>query len=334
MKRSKIKSEEEKNNQSKRILSIYRLFLSHRKLTSKEVFERISNNYEDVSTRSIQRDLRILAEEGFINLYKKGRYSYWLINKTNAIRTGSFNIKESEMLSFYILKSYLNTFKGTTIEGDIKDLSDKLESLAPGEVVMEEQFYGDQNSGYYDYSNKHYFLSQCIKHIREKNWIEITYEKQTKDETKFYDIFPQFLYTYSGTIYLLAYNRKRSRDTTFIIQNIRSIKKIWDETRSIPDFDYQEFRSQRFAVFDGEVHKVRLKIKKQFKNYFENRSWHPSQKEKRDKHGNMIIEMKVPLTPDLIGWICRWADVITVLEPKSLIESVKAKFLSALENYE
>lgn len=329
----KSKSESERYTQARRILRIYRLFLSYRKLTTKDVSNKILEYYEEVSNRTIQRDLKILREEDFIVLEKKGKYSYWKINQTNTHRTESFNIRENELLSFYILKSYLNTFKGTSIEENITELSEKLETLAPGEVIMEEQFYGDQNIGYYNYSGKHQILSECIMHITEKNWLKIVYEKQTKNEIKEYDIFPQFLYTYSGTIYLLAYNRKRKRNTTFIVQNIRKIDKIWDETRSEPKFDYDDFRNQRFAVFDGNVRKVKLMINKDFKRYFENRSWHPTQKTASDKQGNMILEMKVPLTPDLTSWICRWTEIIKVLQPQELVEIVKSKHENALKNY-
>mgnify|MGYP006293133197 FL=1 len=329
----KSKSESEKYNQARRILNIYRLFLSNRILTTKDIFKKIREYYEDVSYRTIQRDLKILRDEDFIILDGKGKYSSWKINQINTHRTESFNIRENELLSFYILKSYLNTFKGTKIEENITELSDKLETLVPGEVIMEEQFYGDQNIGYYNYSGKHQILSKCIQHITEKNWIKIVYEKQTKDETKEYDIFPQFLYTYSGTIYLLEKKKKRKRNTTFIVQNIRSIEKIWDETRTEPGFDYNDFRNQRFAVFDGRVRKVKLKINKDFRKYFENRSWHPTQKTSSDNQGNMILEMKVPLTPDLTSWICRWAEIIIVLHPRELKDIVRSKHEKALENY-
>jgi hypothetical protein len=182
-----MKTEEEKYNQARRILKIYRLFLRYRILTTKEVYVKIRRKFPETSDRSVQRDLKILSDEGYILLYSKGRYSYWSINKRAAHRTGSFYLKESELLSFHILKSYLNTFKGTTIADDIKELSGKLETMAPGEVVLEEQFYGDQNIGYYDYSTKHENLSACIKHITERNWIIIVYEKQTVNETKEYD---------------------------------------------------------------------------------------------------------------------------------------------------
>jgi len=328
-----MKSEDEKYSQARRILNIYRYFLSERKLTSKEVYIKIKRKFPGISDRSVQRDLKILCDEGYIILANQGKYSYWIINKTAAHRTGSFFLKDSELLSFHILKSYLNTFKGTSIANDIKELSSKLETMAPGDVVLEEQFYGDQNIGYYDYSTKHYQLSQCIKHITERNWIEIVYDKQTVNETKIYDIFPQFLYTYAGTIYLLAYNRKRRRHTTFIVQNIKSIKIVYDETRKEPEFNYNTFRNQRFAVFDGEINKVKLKIDKKYTQYFEKRSWHPSQKEKFDKEQNLIITMNVPLTPDLTSWICRWGDVLTVIEPLKLRNMVIDKIKSALDNY-
>jgi Fe2+ or Zn2+ uptake regulation protein len=131
--------EEEKYNQSRRILSIYRLILSQRKITTNEVIVELLENFPGISKRSIQRDLKILADEGYIVSERKGSQSCWKIqNDKQAFRTPVI-IRESELLSFHILKTYLKTFKGTTIEEDINKLSAKLETMAPGDVFIEEQ---------------------------------------------------------------------------------------------------------------------------------------------------------------------------------------------------
>lgn len=323
-----------KNKQARRILGILRLFLVNRKLTTAEVILAMREDYPEVSDRSIQRDLKILCDEGFIELQGKGRNSCWVVKQTRAPKFGALNIRESEMISFHILKSYLQTFKGTTIENDINELSQKLETLAPGTVFMEEQFYGDQNIGNYDYSDKHEILRLCIKHINEKNWIEIRYERITDGEIHDYEIFPQFLYTYSGAIYLVAYNPRWKRSTNFAVQNIMNISEVYDAFRKEPDFDYEAFRVQRFAVFDGELADVELRIREDYVKYFENRHWHSSQRIHFDRSGEMTMELTVPLSPDFISWICRWNEAITVLKPQELIDGVKRNLQKALDNYE
>ncbi|MBM2817134.1 MAG: hypothetical protein HW421_3896 [Ignavibacteria bacterium] len=325
--------EEEKYNQSRRILNIFRLFLTNRKMTVKEVINEINERFPDYSVRSIQRDMKILADEGYIELSKKGRVSIWSLCLSNDMVQMPFKLKESELLSFYILKAYLKTFAGTTIEKDINHLGELLETYAPGTVIMDEQFYGNQDLGDYNYSGKHEIIRQCINHIIEKNWITIMYERMSDGKIKSYSIFPNFLYSYLGGIYLLAYHPKYKKNTNFAIQNIISIEEYFGKQYKIPDFNYPEFRKQRFAVFDGAIKTIKLKVRKEFVKYFENRSWHPTQRIKNEPDGTLIITMDVPLSNEFISWICYWNDALIVMEPKELIDSVKKLLITKLKNY-
>ena len=325
--------EEDKYNQARRILNIYKFFKTHRKMTSKEVISEIRETFPSYSDRSIQRDMKILADEGFIEVHKSGKNSIWNICKSNDNNSLPLKLRESELLSFHILKTYLKTFTGTSIEKDIEHLSEILETFAPGTVIMEEQFYGDQNIGNYDYSNKHEIIRQCIKHINEKNWIKIEYERIWDGKVHNHILFPNFLFTYAGTIYLAAYNAKYKKTNNFAIQNIITIEEHFGKMPEVPEFNYIKFRKQRFAVTDGDIEHVKLLITKDYVKYFENRMWHPTQKLKNNTDGTLLIEMDVPLSQEFISWICRWNEAIIVKEPDELIGYVLELIQNTLNNY-
>lgn len=316
------------SQQVKRVLRILKLLSSNRGLTSSEIFDYLKEECKEVSMRSVQRDLKILLDDGYVEKYKSGKVTTWKLQKLTTVGLQSKSIRESEMISFYILKAYISTFKGTTIENDVNALAEKLESMAPGTVFLEDSFYGDQNMGYYDYSYKHEILRLCIKHITEKNWIKIKYERLTDDIINEYKIFPQFLYTYSGTIYLIAYNPKHKRSTNFAIQNIKSIEELFNVSHTEPRFDYGKFKRERFAVIDGEIESVKLVIKKQYVKYFENRLIHVSQKIKSNTNGNLVIELQVPLSHDFISWLSKWCNAIADIQPQKL----KDEFIKQLKN--
>jgi predicted DNA-binding transcriptional regulator YafY len=320
----------ESSQQVRRILMALKLLSSKNGMTSIEVFDQLKDDCKEVTIRSIQRDLKILLDDGYVDKRKTGKQTIWKLKKHTPIDFSPKNIRESELISFYILKAYINTFRGTTIEKDLNELANKLESMVPGAVFLEDPFYGDQNIGSYDYSDKHEILRLCIKHINEKNWIKIKYERLTDDLVKDYTIFPQFLYTYLGTIYLIAYNPTHKRSTNFAIQNIKSIEEIYVARKTEPKFDYDKFRSERFAVIDGEVEKVSIAIKKEFVKYFENRHIHISQKITRSKSGNLNIELKVPISSDFISWLSRWSNAIADIQPKTLKDELLLRLKNAV----
>lgn len=319
------------SQQVRRILRILRLLSSNNNMTSLEIFDYLIEDCKEVSIRSIQRDLKVLLDDGYLDKRKSGKATFWKLKKHSNIDFSPKNIRESEMISFYILKAYISTFRGTTIETDLNELATKLESMVPGAVFLEDPFYGDQNIGSYDYSDKHEILRLCIKHINEKNWIKIKYERLTDDLVKDYTIFPQFLYSYLGTIYLIAYNPTHKRSTNFAIQNIKSIDEIFNTIKTEPKFDYDKFRSERFAVIDGDVEMVKIVIKKAYVKYFENRHIHISQKITRSKSGNLNIELKVPISSDFISWLSRWCNAIADIQPKALKDELLLRLKDAVK---
>ncbi len=331
MKQSKVEIDSE---QARRTLTIYKMFLENRIMTTKEVCQKMMKRFGGISKRSIQRDLKILKDEGLLDLEGSGTQSTWTISKKNTYDKIPVKVRQSELLSFYMLKAYLGTFRGTTIESNLQELAKKLETLVPGTIFMEENFYGDQNIGYYDYSVKNEVIQSLIKHITQKNRIKIMYQRIYDDVIKEYNLIPQFLYTYNGTTYLVAFNPTRQISTNFAIQNIISVEESYTVSYFKLDFNYNDFRKQRFAVFDGEIQKVVLKIKKEYSKYFLNRLWHPSQKIKTDYAGNLLLSMDVPICPDLTAWICQWSEAITVIEPLELREKIISQLTNTFVNYD
>jgi predicted DNA-binding transcriptional regulator YafY len=325
--------DQDKYLQARRILNTYRLFLKKKQLTASEVIKVIEKDFPS-DKRTHQRDLQILAEEQFIELLSKGRNSEWklLNNRENKIEKAT--LTDSQVLSFHILKTYLKSFHGTTIEKDINNISSLIENLAPGYNTMEESFFGDQSFGSYDYSEKHEIIRQLVWHINEKNWIHITYSRNMDETVHQYDLFPYFLFTYYGTIYLIAYHPKLQQPANFVLQNIKDIKKIeTDVNIEAPKFSYEKFRNNRFAVFGGDVKFIKILIKKDFVKFFENRNWHPSQKFDDAGNGELFLSMRVPITYEFISWICWWGDGIKVLSPTELIDKVKDNLSKALTQY-
>lgn len=326
--------EVDKFYQSRRILNILRLFQKNITLTTTEILDMLNDKFAGISKRSIQRDLKVLEDEGLIELEKRGQASVWKLIKNRKFQRPPINISGNEILSFYMLKAYISTFEGTTIEKDIKKLSDKIENLAPGDVFLEDTLYWNQNSGSYDYSMKPNIISILIQHIVEKNWVEISYQKMSDDLIGSYLILPCSLYTYNGAIYLVAYYSQSKKHHNFLIQNIIEVKESLNQSMKTPDFDYKDFKKKRFAVFGGDINKVKILIKKEFVKYFENRFWHSTQKMIDQKNGDVVLNMDVPVTPELLSWICSWSDFITVLEPPELKEQLVSRLKASLENYE
>jgi predicted DNA-binding transcriptional regulator YafY len=330
-----MKTIEDSGEQTRRILKILSIFHRLVECDRKEIQEILSEEFPSVSDRTMQRDLKLLEEENYIEKIGSGPATKWRFIKPtfDADKTPP-TIKTDELLSFYMLKGYLNAFQGTQIEKEINSLANKLEILAPGSPYFEEVFYWDQNFGKYDYTKKYTAINQLIKNICDKSWIKIAYSRNSEAPAKEYLIFPEGLYYYSGSIYLAAYYADMKKVYNFVVQNIISITAVEDCPFIAPPFDLKSFSEGKFGVFDGDLVSITLLIKKEAVKFFENRKWHATQKFTSTDSGAVKLRFKAPITPDLLSWICRWSDCLTVEEPISLKIKVRNFLQESLKNFE
>ena len=319
-------------NQPTRILKLVELLSSGRGFTVNDIYQYHNG---EITKRSLQRDFKILEQSDIpmeVNKRKNNEYEWQFTRDYVGMLKPIFN--ENHLFSLYILKSYLKTFKGTSIEKSIYDLILIIEKKAPGDIFIDfDSMLINQDSGSLDYSKQKVILQKIIKFIAEEKWVNITYQNLSNHKTKEYKTFLQKLFLYNNTIYVIAYYKKYDEHHALAIHRILEITES-DQNDLIPDFNKDEFSMNRFGVFSGKIEHVVLEIQQEYVKWFENRIWHPSQIIKKINGEKLLIEMDVPLSKDFITWILGWHDGIKVLKPESLIDKIRQKLLNNLKIYE
>ena len=62
-------------------------------------------------------------------------------------------------------------------------------------------------------------------------------------------------------------------------------------------------------------------------------AWHESQKAKKLKNGNVLIQLKCGINAELVGWVVHWMAEAEVKKPRLLRELVIQKYVDCLEVY-
>ena len=143
----------EKYFHAKRIVFLFKQFLSGKQLTTAELQEAIrEEELGDVKIRTLQRDLQLLEEmDTQITKRREGRQYVWYIPR-ESLQTNSFFFKDNQLLSLYILKSQLKNLKNTIVNKDLDSLLSTLEEKYPSQVLSNKDLFWDKNIGNYDYS--------------------------------------------------------------------------------------------------------------------------------------------------------------------------------------
>jgi predicted DNA-binding transcriptional regulator YafY len=325
-----------KTEQAKRVIYIFKELLKSRKMTVLEMKQELIHKFGiDISLRSVQRDFKLLQDAiPVLEQFKEGKAVFWRMSPIFKNPSNFMFVESNELLSFHLLKAHLKTFRGTLFEDDTYDLQSKLEQLAPGEVFLDDSFYWDQNAGQFDYSGYDKTLRLAIDAIINKRWVRVKYHSVKLNTEKEYDVFFCGLFVFSGTLYVVTYFHYFDNYEALALQGIKSILPAKRSYEIHTKFDFHEFTKRRFGVYSGKTFKVKLLIEKQYKGYFEHRTWHSTQRTRETEDGDLIIEMFVPIGMDLVGWILSWHKIVKVLGPRQLKEKVLEKAKSILDQYE
>ncbi len=329
-----------KADYAEKVLFLYDLikeaYQSDRRLSLEDIQQAYKTssdiNVDDISERTLNRYINFLKRLDLIDTTKDGRYTEYIPTRKKHI-TYDLNFSSNELLSFYLLKAHLKTFKGTDIDDTIKELMRKLEKIAPGSPFSSDSLFWDQNVGQYDYTKHNAVLRQVISYINDQEYVWVNYQSSPiRDPKKFMALFEK-IFTYRGALYVAYYVPKYQKHRSLKLECILDIETAKDAPEEIPEFKFDKFTKDRFGVFDGDKQHCELEIRNGFEHYFKNRTFHPSQI-MEEENGKTIIKMHCPVAPDLISWVMSWGDILTVRKPEKLITEIKIKANNILSNYD
>lgn len=175
---------------------------------------------------------------------------------------------------------------------------------------------------------------KILQAINKKELIKISYINHSSDEEKIKILTPVLLTRSGRNLYLLGFESDNPEELrVYLLEKIKyidfmrkksSIKKIPDTT---------EFFKYSWGIYTGgEVEYVTLKFHKNMTNVIKNKFFIESQQILEFDDGCQL-EMKVKISEELISWIMGWGNLVEVLEPDSLKESVIVKANQIIKLY-
>lgn len=314
-------------SQIQRLLRILQILSSGRKITTKQ----LRNRFDDaVSLRTLQRDLLALSEAGIPLVTEKtmANENAWSLMS----RFRSFipmPLETNEYLAAHILKANLKIFHKTPFEKEIQSLIDKIDQIVPEGVFLEtnttkaENIFENYSAGLFDYSPHGETINNLISTIIHRTKCKVTYYNPYEQKEKSFHIEPEKMVHYNGGLYVIVYVRHYKSFIMLAIQRIRKLELLDKSFPKDHPFNEKEYWEGKFGLFPGEQVEIKLRFDKGIRHHIQGRKWHSSQTVEVDKKGNLILKMKVAVTPELITWILGWRMYVKVLEPQELVNEIK-----------
>jgi len=279
------------------------------------------------SERTIKGDLMAMRNDESLGYYAPIEYdrsekSYYYSDRNYSITEAPLNRSDSKELKNVI--SMLRQFTGFNHLSGIENIIHKLELIvfeSRGEakqIVQLEQVSTIPGQRW---------LDPLYNHIKEEEAISIQYAPFGKKADSV-TISPYLLKEYDHRWYLYALNHSKGGLRTYGLERIIDMRKSLQKFHPIDNFNPDQYFYDIIGITiqkNAEKIKVKIKVIGNQVHYIKTKPLHISQVEIEKKPSYSIFQIEVIPNYELESTILSYGESIQILEPKSMITSMKKR---------
>jgi predicted DNA-binding transcriptional regulator YafY len=267
---------------------------------------------EELSVKTIRRDMRMLQEEGIPIEETLGDRGMRLLRISAPLTELTFEY--DELLSLYLGRRLLEPFAGTPLFEGIHSLFQKLEHrlFRESRSVLQELSDGFHQTkiGISDYSDRGQLITTVLEAVRNRIVLRLLYQKNAAPHPSAYLLHPYSLVHHHGALYLIAFE-------------------------PAANFDPEEYLEQGFGIFSpsGRTCRVRIHFAAQVAATVAESRWHRSQEIEKHPDGSLTLELKLRNLEEVKTWVQSFGPLAKVLEPEELVDAIIRDLAAALQAY-
>ncbi len=275
-----------------------------------------------VSTRTIQRDLKVLSEVGFIIEEKvRDRKKYFTVQNN----LPPLNFPIDEIIALIFIEGIVSPLEGTPYKEAFQNTLNRITTTLPEPM---QAFLEEAGAAYYPHHRgqkeqiSREIFETAHRAIKEHKVCNITYRAITTGQTKTYPITPFRLLYYHNGYYLLCRNPNYDDLLTLAVERIQNLE-ITPQTFEPPDdLDIENRVQQAFGITLEDPIDVKVRFSEWQARYIKQRIWHPSQEIEELDNGEIILSFQASGFYDIKSWILSHGADAEVLEPPALREEI------------
>lgn len=295
--------------------------------------EELSRELE-LDRRSIYRVFADLEELGF-PLYddqelgekkKTWRLDASYVKKLPNISLPDINLNMVEIMALCLAASQSTHLQGTEFDDALKSSFHKLGLLLPEKLLPKlsrfQVLFHSTGKHAKDYTGKEPTIEKLADAMLNQKTCRVKYNSFSQKKKSDFDMDPLCFVNHHGGLY--AYVRSSHGDIIVLaVERITSLK-VSDVGFEYPeDFNPQDYIDASFGIMMGVQEEVSVVFAKKIAHYIRERRWAKEQKIIERDEGSVILQMKAPISWELVSWILSFGPNAFVLGPPELKKEVK-----------
>lgn len=245
----------------------------------------------------------------------------------------------AELMALYLAKSHVAYLTGTPFLEDLDSLARKIEAGLPAKTAnkieqMVQVFLPVQRPQR-SYAKQRGILKELQKALLLQRKVKIAHRTLSYPKPVIHHVEPYGIQLFDYGLYLVGYSDRAKDFRRFAVERIqKATVNMSAEPFAIRPEYATRARSQRaFGLIEGELLDVQVQFSRDVADYFKERQWHPTQKVKTLKNGDVIVSFQAGGIDEIVSWILSWGAHAKVLEPQDLIKAVFAQLIGAQKWY-
>jgi proteasome accessory factor B len=280
----------------------------------------------EVTSKTVLRDLEFMRDR--LNLpveFDASRNGFRYTAEVSAFPT--MQITEGEIFALVVAEKALQQYRGTSFEKPLLSAIKKMEQALPDTISLN---LADIERTISFRTRAEPILNLEIfdtlaKAVAQRQQLELNYRKPGQSAAELRIVDAYHLANINGEWYLFAYDHARKDLRTFVPARIQSVKPTGKTFEPVQKFSLEQRLRDSFGVHAGEGEfEVAIRFAPRAADYIREKKWHPSQTLRDLKDGGAELKMKLSSLAEVERWILSWGGAATVLQPKELVESVRA----------
>ncbi len=308
----------------------------YRKWTLPDLIEACSETLEkNVSKRSIQNDIQKMrgADLGYNApiVCKNGLYSYE--DPNYSIKNATLTARDIQSIA--LASKILGQYKGFELHGELKEISNKLESKKQRDTFVQTEHIIDFEQ-VHEITGKEY-LQPVLQAIWNKEVLCIEYKRFDTLQINKHIIHPYLLKEYRSRWYLLGLNQKHQLITTYALDRIISLKQDYSyDYIENTTFDPKVYFKNTIGITytGGSPIQITLFVEKDFVPYLHSQPLHNTQKLLEETERGAYFQLEVVNNPEFRTLVLGYSDVISIVEPADLKSDFTNTLKEAQSRYE
>ena len=279
----------------------------------------------EVSSKSIHRDLEFMRDRLDLPIeYDPKKYGYHYTEEVSGFPT--LQITEGELFAMLVAEKALQQYRGTTFERPLISAFKKIAASLPDTISLNIADW-EQSISFHTTAVPKLNLEvfdQLAKAASNHQRVVLDYRKPGQKSGSKRTVDPYHLANVNGEWFLFGYCHTRKDIRTFAPARILSIELTGESFPRPSSFSLEKRLADSFGVHAGkDSYTVRILFTEWAADYIKEKQWHPSQKLKECRNGDVELIFQLSSLIEIQRWILGWGGNARVLEPAALRKGVR-----------